>query len=82
VDKENKKIQIDLKHKEEMSKLMEQMTEEAKKLRMDYVKNPSNESGSQLHIHENSPFLATKEERLIKFDGRNTKIKPDNEEKA
>ena len=66
----------------ELKKLMEEMTEEAKKVREDYIKNPSEMSGSRIHIHENSPFLATKEERLIKFDGKNIKIKPDKEEKA
>ena len=66
----------------ELKKLMEEMTEEAKKMREDYIKNPSDMSGSQIHIHENSPFLATKEERLIKFDGKSIKIKPDKEEKA
>ena len=66
----------------ELKKLMEEMTEEAKKMRKDYIENPSEMSGSRIHIHENSPFLATKEERLIKFDGKNIKIKPDKEEKA
>ena len=61
----------------ELKKLMEEMTEEAKKVRKDYEKNPSEISGSRIHIHENSPFLATKEERLIKFDGKEIKIKPD-----
>ena len=73
---------MDKKYKKELEKLMGEMTKEAKKVREDYIKNPSKESGSQIHIHENSPFLATKEERLIKFDGRDIKIKPDNEEKA
>ena len=66
----------------ELEKLMKEMTEEAKRMREDYIKNPSEMSGSAIHIHENSPFLATKEERLIKFDGRDIKIKPDKEEKA
>ena len=35
---------------------------------MEYKKNPSNMSGSRVHVHENSPFLATKKERLIKID--------------
>ena len=66
----------------ELKKLMEEMTEEAKKMRKVYIENPSEMSGSRIHIHENSPFLATKEERLIKFDGKNIKIIPDKEEKA
>tara|TARA_R100001594_G_scaffold100874_1_gene135480 strand:- start:304 stop:513 length:210 start_codon:yes stop_codon:yes gene_type:complete len=66
----------------ELKKLMEEMTEEAKKVREDYIKNPSNMSGSRIHIHENSPLLATKEERLIKFDGKEMKIKSNKEKKA
>ena len=46
-------------HKKELEELMREMTEEAKKVREDYIKNPSEESGSQIHIHENSPYLAT-----------------------
>ena len=64
----------------ELKKLMEEMTEEAKKMREDYIKNPSDMSGSQIHIHENSPFLATKEERLIKFDGKDIKIEKNTKE--
>ena len=72
----------DKKMSEELLELQKQMIEEAKKIREDYIKNPSDISGSVIHIHENSPFLATKEERLIKFDGKQMKIKPDKEEKA
>ena len=61
----------------ELKKLQEEMIEEAKKVRKDYMNNPSDMSGSRVHVHENSPFLATKKERLIKFDGKEMKIKPD-----
>ena len=44
--------------------------------------NPSEESGSRIHIHQNSPFLKEKHERLIKIDGKELKIKPDTKEKA
>ena len=52
--------------------LMNEMTEEAKKVREDYEKNPSPDemSGSFHHVHENSPVLATKKERLITFDSK------------
>ena len=70
------------KDKEELQKLINEINNEAEKVVEDYVKTPSEESGSFVHIHENSPFLATKEERLIKFDGKSIKIKPDKEEKA
>ena len=56
------------KHKEELEQLMKEMSEEAKKVKEDYKKNPSDMSGSRVHIHENSPLLATREERLLKID--------------
>ena len=63
---EDKELQN--KQKEELEQLMKEMADEAKKVRDDYKKNPSNESGSYVHIHENSPYLAEKNERLITFD--------------
>ena len=56
------------KQKEELQRLAEEMAEEAKKVRLDYKDNPSEESGSRVHIHQNSPFLKEKHERLIKID--------------
>ena len=53
--------------KEELQKLADEMTQEAKKVRLDYKNNPSEESGSRVHIHQNSPFLKEKHERLIKI---------------
>jgi hypothetical protein len=43
----------------ELTKLAEDITEEAKVLVGDYTENPSDISGSVFHIHENSPYLAT-----------------------
>ena len=51
--------------------------DEAKEVVKDYSENPSDMSGSTIQIHENSPYLATKEERLITFDGKKVKIKKD-----
>ena len=51
-----------------LQKLAEEMINEAKKIREDYKNNPSEMSGSYIHIHENSPYLKEKHERLIKFD--------------
>ena len=48
----------------ELQKLTDEIVEEAKEVVEDYSKNPSELSGSTIHIHENSPYLATKEERL------------------
>ena len=38
----------------------------AKEVVGDYKKTPSEMSGSITQVHESSPFLATREERLIK----------------
>ena len=51
---------------EELKELQKQMIDEAKKVRNDFKNNPSEDSGSVVVVHENSPYLATKEERLIK----------------
>ena len=65
------------KQKEELQKLADGMSQEAKSVRLDYKKTPSEISGSQVHIHENSPYLKERHERLITFDGKQMKIKPD-----
>ena len=52
-DKELTKAQ-----KKELEKIMKEITEEAKSVVDDYVKNPSKISGSaEIRIHENSPWL-------------------------
>ena len=63
MDKEEKDI------KKYLDALMKGMIEEAKLVRKDYEKNPSPSemSGSIHRLHTNSPILADKEERLIKF---------------
>jgi hypothetical protein len=43
--------------KKELQKYIDEITKEAKALVKDYVKNPSDISGSIIQIHENSPFL-------------------------
>ena len=53
---------------EELVNLQKQMIEEAKKVRKDFKDNPSENSGSVTVVHENSPFLKEKQERLIKID--------------
>tara|TARA_B100000287_G_C20284523_1_gene643397 strand:+ start:132 stop:401 length:270 start_codon:yes stop_codon:yes gene_type:complete len=63
--------------KKELQKLADEINEEAKKVVKDYAKNPSKMSGSIHHIHENSPFLKEKHERLITFGDKQMKIKPD-----
>ena len=41
----------------QLQEIIDEITSEAKKMVDDYVKNPSNASGSVIEIHENSPFL-------------------------
>mgnify|MGYP004359520355 CR=1 FL=1 len=56
--------------KKKLKEMMEEMTKEAKKVRGDYEKNPSPSemSGSIHQVHQNSPVLASKKERLIEFN--------------
>ena len=62
------------KQKKELKKLISEVTEEAKNVVDDYKKNPSEMSGSVIEIHENSPYIATREERLFSFDGKRLKV--------
>ena len=64
---------------EELKKLISEITDDAKKVVNDYKDNPSEMSGSITQIHEHSPYLATREERLISIDGKKLKINPDKE---
>ena len=43
--------------KEELQRLTDEINEEAKNVVEDYVKNPSEISGSVVQIHEDSPFI-------------------------
>ena len=70
-------IEMKNKHKKELERLAKEMSEEAKKVREDYNNNPSEISGSVTHIHENSPYLKERHERVIEFVGKKLKIKPD-----
>jgi hypothetical protein len=61
--------------KEELEQLKKEIMEEAKKVVEDYVKNPSEISGSTIGIHHNSPFLDSDEDGEPMFSGsRWTKI--------
>ena len=64
-------IEMKNKHKKELERLAKEMSEEAKKVREDYKKNPSEMSGSVVQIHEDSPFL----DELLKGDSWKTIIK-------
>jgi TRAP-type C4-dicarboxylate transport system substrate-binding protein len=45
------------KEQQELEKLIKEITEDAKHVIEDYEENPSEMSGSSIHIHENSPFM-------------------------
>ena len=62
------------KQKKELEKLIHEITQEAKNVVDDYTKNPSEMSGSITQVHENSPLIATREERLFSFDGKRLKV--------
>ena len=61
-------------NKEELQKSINEITEEAKSVVEDYVNNPTEMSGSVTQVHENSPYLATKDERLLDTTGKRVKI--------
>ena len=65
------------KNKEELQSLIDEVISEAKEVSKDYKKNPSDMSGSVIQIHQDSPYLATREERLVDVGGKKIKIKPD-----
>ena len=59
-------------------KLISEIIEESKKVVKDYKENPSEMSGSSIHIHEDSPFLdenlkGSKWKRVIKNIPNNNK---------
>ena len=51
--------------KKQLEKLMEEIIGDAQLVVEDYEKNPSDLSGSIIQIHEDSPLLMSKEERLL-----------------
>ena len=62
---------------EQLQALTNEIIDEAKDVVEDYSKNPSDISGSIVQVHEDSPYLLEKEERLITFDGKKMKVKKD-----
>ena len=59
----------------EIKALIDEITQEAKHVVEDYVNNPSDMSGSIHQVHENSPYLATREERLFDTTGKRVDFK-------
>ena len=75
-DKDTKKAKLNKlskKDREELDKLIEEITKEAKSVVEDYAKNPSEMSGSIHQVHENSPYVATRKERLFDVTGKRLK---------
>jgi hypothetical protein len=60
------------KQKEELQKLANDIEKEAELVMEDYKTSPSDDSGSSIHIHEDSPFL----DEYIKGDSWKRVIKP------
>ena len=56
--------ELNVKQMKELEQMMKEITEEAKKVVKDYDENPSEMSGSVTQVHQNSPYLATREERI------------------
>jgi lipid II:glycine glycyltransferase (peptidoglycan interpeptide bridge formation enzyme) len=65
------------KEQKELDNLLKEITEEAKKVVEDYTKNPSELSGSITQVHESSPYVATREERLFDTTGKSVKFEED-----
>ena len=57
------------KQQKELQSLIDEITFEAKELRLDYEKNESDLSGSMVRVHENSPFLDVDEDDELKYSG-------------
>ena len=55
----------------QLQELTDEILEEAKEVVKDYSENPSELSGSVIQVHENSPYIADREDRLrSSTDGR------------
>jgi len=63
----SKKDKLTKKQKGKLQKLIDEIMKLSSEVVEDYKKNPSELSGSITQVHEDSPFLATKEERLLKI---------------
>ena len=60
---------LNKKQKEELQSLINEISLEAKEVRLDYEKNKSDMSGSVVHVHENSPFLDENEKGEPLYSG-------------
>ena len=53
MSRKQKVSELTKEQKKELQKLADDMTQEAKKVRLDYKENPSDMSGSVHYVHEN-----------------------------
>ena len=59
----------------ELKEIIDEINTEAEKVIEDYANNPSEISGSAIHIHENSPYLDSDDDGEPLFSGsRWTKV--------
>jgi len=66
-DKKNKASESSLDDKV-LQSIVAEIEQLAKDVVKDYENEPSEMSGSITQVHESSPFLATREERLLKAE--------------
>ena len=68
-------MKLTKKQKAELQSLIDDITDEAKIVKLDYETNKTDISGSVVHIHEDSPFLDTdKNEEPMYSGSRWTKV--------
>ena len=68
-------MKLTKKQKAELQSLIDDITDEAKNVKLDYETNKTDISGSVVHIHEDSPFLDTdKNEEPMYSGSRCTKV--------
>ncbi len=68
-------MKLTKKQKAELQSLIDDITDEAKNVKLDYETNKTDISGSVVHIHEDSPFLDTdKNEEPMYSGSRWTKV--------
>ena len=65
----SKKELLTKEQKKELQSLIDEISSEAKELKLDYENNKTDISGSVIHVHENSPFLDSDEDDEPLYSG-------------
>ena len=60
----SKKDELTPEQKKELTKIAAEIEAEAIQMKIDYEKNPSEESGSVIHIHQDSTYLDEDESKV------------------